>query len=1783
MRMFSTLRMWMTRPRRSGFRRRRLQCHSRLCLEPLEERTLLSVYTSTDVPKPILDYQTVTSAIDIGDSYAIGDLNVNLDITHTWDGDVKAYLIAPDGTRVELFTSVGSSGDNFTNTVLDDQAATAIGSGAAPFTGAFRPAGSLATLAFMDVQGTWKLEITDQAGQDQGTLNSWSLSISANTVTDDFPNTFAAATDIPLSSGAGSQAGTIDYAADVDMFRVTAAITGFMMVRQDKTALSTLDSYLQVYDSSQSLIQSDDNGGGAGNSLIYFPVTAGQTYYIRSSAAASTSGDYQLSITTTVDDFGNTFASASTLTLSPSGSANQGGTIEQAGDVDMFRFVAPVSGIMTIQQTGLPPGTLDSYLEVYDSSQSPIVSDDDGAGFPDSMVQFAVTAGQTFYVRAGASPFALSTADESGDYQLTISSAADDFGNTFAEAGTLTLSPGGSATQSASIELARDVDMFSVTAVVSGIMSIRQDAAAGSTLDSFLRIYDSSQAQIASNDNGGGGANSLVQFAVTVGQTYFVRASASALAAASDQNGAYQLTVTNIPDDFGNTFAEATTIVLSPSGSGTQLGSIEIGKDVDMFTVTVPIDGIMIIHQDKAGSSLDSYLEIYDSSHQQIAYNDDGGGNLNSLVELPVSAGEVLFIRARGFATSTGAYQLSIATSLDDFGNTFATAHTVALSPSGGATQAGTIEASVDVDMFDFVAPIDGIMIIRQDAATGSTLDGYLEVYDNNQSLITSDDNAGGGTSSRAAFNVTAGSHYYVRAGVGPSAFASSKSGSYQLTFSTVADDFGNTFATAHTIVLSAAGSAVQAGTIEADFDVDMFEFTAPVSGIMVLSQDAATGSTLEGMLDVYDASHNVIEADDGGRADFNEALFYVTAGAHYFVRAGVGPVSDPANATGSYRLNISTRVDDFGNTFAAAHTIDLSSSGSAIQPGVIEAHIDADMFRFVAPISGTMTIRQTAVGSTLDTDVTVFDSNQTLLATNDDIDLDAFNLNSEVQLRVVAGRTYYVQAGVSEFAAFGDDSGSYQVAISTVADDFGNTFADAEPIALNAAGSATKTGSIEISGDVDFFRFVATMSGYMSIRQDAANRTLDSVVEVFDANQMSLARDDNGGGARNSLAYVVVTAGQTYYVRAAGQSTTAGAYKLTLTSLNVADDFGNDFAHAHNLNLSPAGAATQRGVLEVPIDVDMFRFKATVSGWLTVTDVADNQVQAFDDAHILVDAGHGRALFEVVAGQTYFIQYNDGARDSIQGPYELSFKTTPAQPDDFGDTAAMAHRIPMVALSPVLQDGFIEVAGDTDFFRFVAPATGAITLDLSRGALSSLRGQVLVYDASQHLILTTDELTDASPATTVQFSVQLGKVYFLQVLPSSSSGRYQMQLFLAPTRDDFGNSFASAQPLTLSKTGTGSQVGVIEKEDDVDMFVFIAPISGQMTIATGSIGTQALDATIDVFDGGHNRLGGGTVITIDVVEGQTYYVRSSDAFGGTGTYFITVQSTIAASSLVSTDAVGAGSLATLTNLESFRVGGFGTDVQAFVPLAAASITVANLYLAPINSGSVGGSSGAVIPVSASPDYEASFSSLPGDLGINAATAEPRQPQFDATGVLVLLGSKSLTHDSGDGPRQWPIASLFPMGERTWALIATFLPASAAERGPKESNSPAQHGVPLENGLDDLFLQGQISRGDAGPTQPTSFRDVPRPGSHVWCAPYVAGAVEDEPLAASRSRHRPTTIAEMDMLWVEDETPASRPWMAALLTALAVGAWPALVSSLAGTRRDGRGESTRRTTRVGNG
>jgi subtilisin-like proprotein convertase family protein len=136
-------------------------------------------FPSTDTPVSIPDNNATgaTSTITVTDNKPVQKVVVKINITHTYDADLTISLIPPVGASITLSALRGGSADNFTNTVFDDAAATAISAGTAPFTGSFRPETPLSAANGINAAGAWKLKVVDSAGIDVGTIDNWTLTL----------------------------------------------------------------------------------------------------------------------------------------------------------------------------------------------------------------------------------------------------------------------------------------------------------------------------------------------------------------------------------------------------------------------------------------------------------------------------------------------------------------------------------------------------------------------------------------------------------------------------------------------------------------------------------------------------------------------------------------------------------------------------------------------------------------------------------------------------------------------------------------------------------------------------------------------------------------------------------------------------------------------------------------------------------------------------------------------------------------------------------------------------------------------------------------------------------------------------------------------------------------------------------------------------------------------------------------------------------------------------------------------------------------------------------------------------------------------------------------------------------------------------------------------------------------------------------------------------------------------------------------------------------------------
>ena len=99
----------------------------------------------------------IEQTLSITESGKIKEIEIDVDITHTYIGDLEVVLISPQNDQFVLHNQTGGSRDNLIRTF--SMVDTAV----------------LSDLAGQAVTGNWKLRVVDNAARDIGKLNVWGL------------------------------------------------------------------------------------------------------------------------------------------------------------------------------------------------------------------------------------------------------------------------------------------------------------------------------------------------------------------------------------------------------------------------------------------------------------------------------------------------------------------------------------------------------------------------------------------------------------------------------------------------------------------------------------------------------------------------------------------------------------------------------------------------------------------------------------------------------------------------------------------------------------------------------------------------------------------------------------------------------------------------------------------------------------------------------------------------------------------------------------------------------------------------------------------------------------------------------------------------------------------------------------------------------------------------------------------------------------------------------------------------------------------------------------------------------------------------------------------------------------------------------------------------------------------------------------------------------------------------------------------------------------------------
>ena len=282
-----------------------------------------------------------------------------------------------------------------------------------------------------------------------------------------------------------------------------------------------------------------------------------------------------------------------------------GGNIRIIGETEVT-FTPDQSGMWEFKTSDSQSseGDSDPYMRIFDSNDSYLDYDDDSGEGLNALITLSLDAGKTYKITVG-----FWQGGNNAGCTLTATHMGGGAANSIAGGGD-------------SIRVEGPTE-FMFTPALRGMWEIFTSENGRS--DPMLEIYDSNRRLIAEDDDDGGDLNARILVELEDGMTYYINAIFW-----SPDGGSYTLTVKPADDSR-----------YIPSGGG----SIRINGIADL-TFTPDRSGTWEFRTSDNGGS-DPMLYIFELHGEQVAEDDDSGGDFNALITVDLQAGTTYVINAR--------------------------------------------------------------------------------------------------------------------------------------------------------------------------------------------------------------------------------------------------------------------------------------------------------------------------------------------------------------------------------------------------------------------------------------------------------------------------------------------------------------------------------------------------------------------------------------------------------------------------------------------------------------------------------------------------------------------------------------------------------------------------------------------------------------------------------------------------------------------------------------------------------------------------------------------------------------------------------------------------------------------------------------------------------------------------------------------------------------------------------------------------------------------------------
>ncbi len=318
-----------------------------------------------------------------------------------------------------------------------------------------------------------------------------------------------------------------------------------------------------------------------------------------------------------------------------------------------FSFNATPNDSITVAMNS---SAFDTFLILIGPNGTPVASDDDSGGGRNSLVVYRPTVAGRYMIEATSYD-----ARETGPFTITLTvtaGAPSESCNTTAITNNQTLSAGLSASCPSMHRAGSFSKLYSFQASTNESISIAMNSAA---FDTYLFLLGPNGSVIGQDDDGGGDQNSLIKYTASTAGTYTIEATSYSRGVVGPFTVFLSVARGGEPVSCATT-SIATNQSLSGSLTPSCPSTRRRGSYAKLYTFSANANDAISVSMNSG--AFDAYLYLIGPSGSLLAFDDDSGGNRNSLIRLTAPTSGSYTVEATSYAAgSTGAFGLSLGVS----------------------------------------------------------------------------------------------------------------------------------------------------------------------------------------------------------------------------------------------------------------------------------------------------------------------------------------------------------------------------------------------------------------------------------------------------------------------------------------------------------------------------------------------------------------------------------------------------------------------------------------------------------------------------------------------------------------------------------------------------------------------------------------------------------------------------------------------------------------------------------------------------------------------------------------------------------------------------------------------------------------------------------------------------------------------------------------------------------------------------------------------------------------